>query len=112
MTLHTAVETISVNPPDEELVALAASLSPGRLRSAAGRIALRRAVLSLVERLDCGPLPPEAVHVTNAEDGHPVVFVDEAAFPRAAALCRKMRVSISHSRRTALGAVAMEEALL
>jgi phosphopantetheinyl transferase (holo-ACP synthase) len=105
MTIRTVVETISLDP-------LPSELAPSLARSASGRLALARAVAALVEQLLGSRLPLDAVLVTKAPSGRPEIRVDEVAFPREAALCRRMRVSISHSRSTALGAASVEESLL
>lgn len=118
MKVRTALETIPLAPlppdfdgqvaasfPEAEL----ARLGGARARSVAGRLALKRAAASLVRELGGAAPPLAAIRVDGDGAGRPSIAVDPAGDPAAAALCARMRVSISHSRRTAAAAAAIGE---
>jgi phosphopantetheinyl transferase (holo-ACP synthase) len=118
MTVRTAIETFPIPSPGAAWDALdAAAFSPAEreeaealpARTAAGRLALKRAVRALLEELSGASVPLDAIRVRSGAGGRPEVSLAEGADERAAEVCRRVRASISHSRRTALGAAAAEE---
>ena len=119
MKLHTAIESVAFAPrPADFDAAVAAAFSPADLeaasglpaRSVAGRVALKRAVRVLLADLLAIDVPLFAIRVAGGGAARPTVSLAGGSDDRAAALCGRLHVSISHSRNVALGAAVAEVA--